>query len=241
MSNPQIATGNLARFDRVISQIWDGATRSTHLSADGLQIRKRIADAAKMYDWHTVFDILHGRGDLVNSCRPDGRSRYAPLHQAAHGGAPVGVVKQLIAAGAWRGLREAKGERPLDIAKRRGHGHLLGVLEPPEKISLPPHVLEMLQDRFHEVIRSRAGTIVRKHRLRLPELEVLRELARPQLWFPVPFMRGGFWFNLEPNGREPKLISLSWSHDDEGSERRHEITTSGTLEQAFPPDSRDVA
>jgi hypothetical protein len=225
----------------VTNQIWDGTTRSTHLSAEGVQVRQRLANVAKNYDWHAVFDILHGHSELVNSARPDGRSRYAPLHQAAHGGAPVHVVKQLIAMGAWRGLREAKDERPIDIAKRRGHGHLLGVLEPPDKTNVPSPVLDIIQERFHAVIRGRSGTIVKRHRIRLPDLEVLRELERPQLWFPMPFMRGGFWFHLEPNGRETKLISLSWSRAVERSERRHEITANGTLEQTFPEESRDMA
>src|SRR4051812_4682526 len=151
-------------------QIWDGTTRSTHLSPEGLKPRRRLADAAKSYDWLAVMDVLHGRPDLVNSSRPDGRSRYAPLHQAAHGGATAGVVLELVNMGAWRGLREAKGERPVDIAKRRGHGHLLGVLEPPDRIELSGSVLGLIQTHFHTVIKQRCGTILKSHRIRLPEL-----------------------------------------------------------------------
>ncbi|GAA1636673.1 ankyrin repeat domain-containing protein [Actinoplanes couchii] len=188
-----------------------------------------------------MMDVLSGQPDLVNSARPDGQSRYAPLHQAAHGGATVGVVRELIMKGAWRGLREAKGERPIDIAKRRGHDHLLGTLEPPDKLGLNEATLATIQQRFHAVIKSRVGTILQHHKIRLPELEVLRELDRPQLWFPVPYMNGGFWFNLETNSGSAKLVSLSWSRDVPDSERRHEITATNTLGQKFPSESRDMA
>ena len=52
--------------------------------------------------------------------RPGGHSRYTVLHQAAHGGAPVAVVEQLLALGAWRTIRTACGERPVDVAGAGG-------------------------------------------------------------------------------------------------------------------------
>lgn len=39
---------------------------------------------------------------------------------------------------------------------------------------------------------TRAGNLVAKERLRLPELDPLTELASPSCWFPVPGMYGGF-------------------------------------------------
>lgn len=53
-------------------------------------------------------------------------------------GAPVEVVTRLIELGAWRGLRNAAGERPVDIARRRGHRRLLDILEPPLRVRMPP-------------------------------------------------------------------------------------------------------
>jgi hypothetical protein len=47
-----------------------------------------------------------------SSTRPGGSSLYAPLHQAAHGGAPAEIVHRLIGAGAWRTLQNVRGERP---------------------------------------------------------------------------------------------------------------------------------
>jgi hypothetical protein len=62
------------------------------------------------------------------------------------------------------------------------------------------------------------------HELRLPELEVMLELERPELWFPVPGMYGGFHFRLERD----RLLASSWSRIVSGSEEHHEITESGT-------------
>jgi hypothetical protein len=36
----------------------------------------------------------------------------------------------LLQLGAWRTLRTAQGERPLEIAERQGHAHLRKLLEP---------------------------------------------------------------------------------------------------------------
>jgi len=71
--------------------------------------------------------------------------------------------------------------------------------------------------------------------LRLPELEVLLELDRPQMWFPVPGMYGGFSYWLESTGADAKLVSESWSRVVGGSGQRHEITSAGSrlVEEGF--------
>lgn len=51
--------------------------------------------------------------------------------------APPGIVDGLLKLGAWRTLRNTKNERPLDVARRRGHGDLVGVLEPVLRRELP--------------------------------------------------------------------------------------------------------
>ena len=85
--------------------------------------------------------MLDAEPQLVNSSRPGSDSWYAPLHQAAHGGAPDRIVMRLLELGAWRGLRNAADERPVDVAKRRNHTHLLRILEPPRHVDVPPEVL----------------------------------------------------------------------------------------------------
>ena len=77
-----------------------------------------------------TISVLAERQELINSSRSGGSSLYAPLHQAAHGGAPREIILKLIGLGAWRTLQNVRGERPVDIAERRGHAALLDVLTP---------------------------------------------------------------------------------------------------------------
>ena len=94
-------------------------------------VRQALADAAKMHAWPQVLTILKEHPELVNATRPGGTSLYTPLHQAAYGGAPVDVVQRLLALGASVTAQNAKGERPVDVAKRRSQLHLVELLEPP--------------------------------------------------------------------------------------------------------------
>jgi len=182
-----------------------------------------------------VFELLSEHEELVNTTRPGGASLYTPLHQAAHGGAPVEVALRLIGMLAWRTLQNVRGERPVDVAERQGHRHLLGVLAPEYKHHVPLGVLLKVQAHFHAVIRGRSERFVQEHGLRLPELEPLLELDRPHMWFPVPGMYGGFSYRLEVGGVEAKLVSESWCRVVDGSGQRHEITSAGSqlVEEGF--------
>ena len=204
---------------------WDGVTKAEMLSELAVQVRNSLADAAKTYDWPRVLKLLSQHPQLINTTRLDGLSRYAPLHQVAHGGAPVEIAERMIKMLAWRTLRNSRGERPVDVALRRGNQHLLEVLDPVFKHHVPVEVLLKIQSHFHAVIRKRIDEPLSDHRLRLPELEVMLESERPQLWFPVPGMYGGFKFWLETTGTEAKLVSESWCRVVEGSGERHEITS----------------
>ncbi len=190
--------------------VWDGITRAETLGEAAANTRSALADAAKGCNWPRMLELVSEHSELVNSWRPGGRSRNAPLHQAAYAGAPVEVVQRLIEMGAWRTLQNARGERPVDVAERKGHNHLLEVLAPVYRHRVPIGVLLKIQFHFHEVIRARAERLVQEHALRLPELEPLLELARPQVWFAVPGMYGGFSYRLESAGLEAKLVSESW-------------------------------
>lgn len=215
--------------------IWDGVVRSDSLHREALQIRRALADAARSYDWPRVLEPLSRDRDLVNVTRPGGSSLFSPLHQAAHGDAPIEVVQELIRLGAWRTLRTARGERPVDLAKRLGHHHLLEVLTPELKHDVPLAVLQRIQAHFHEVIRGRIDRPLPNHGLRLPELEPLLELERPEMWFPVPGMYGGFSYRLDCAGAEARLVSESWCRVVGGSGQRHEITPTGSrlVEEGF--------
>jgi hypothetical protein len=171
--------------------------------------RQALANAGRAYDWSQVFAILSEHPEFVNATRPGGRSLYAPLHQAAHGSASIEVVQRLLDLGAWRTLQNARGERPVDVARRMSRRHLLSILEPEYKRHVPLGILLKIQRHFHGVIRERAARLIEAHALRLPELEPLLELERPKIWFPIPGMAGGFSYWLEEVGVGAKLIMES--------------------------------
>lgn len=208
--------------------IWDGITRAETLHEEAVQTRHALADAAKTYDWPAMFALLDANTKLVNTTRPDGQSLYAPLHQVAHGGAAAEIAERLIGMLAWRTLQNARGERPVDVAERMNHHHLLGVLAPQHRHRVPPGVLLKIQAHFHAVILGRAEREVQKHNLRLPELEPMLELERPKVWFAVPGMYGGFSYWLEFAGTEAKLVAESWCRVVDGSGQRHEVTCEGS-------------
>ena len=205
--------------------VWDGIVHSAVLHEAEANVRHALSDASRDYDWNGVLKVLGEHQGLVNTTRLDGTSLYTPLHQAAHGGASVEVVSKLLELGAWRTLQNARGERPLDVAKKLGHSHLLGVLTPDMKRRVPAGVLLKMQNHFHEVILGRAEDQVREHGLRLPELEPLLEYEQIQIWFPVPGMYGGFSYHLKIDGIEAILVAESWCRVVGGSGQRHEITS----------------
>lgn len=204
---------------------WDGVTKSDVLRSNEVVIRHALADAAKRYDWKATLKILDDRPDLINVTRPNGKSLYTPLHQSAYGNAPVEVVQKMLDIGAWRTLQNANAQRAVDIAKKNGYRGLVDLLEVVYKIHIPDVVLQKIQANFHEVILGRAGDLVQKFGLRLPELEPLLELEQPQMWFPIPGMYGGFSYWLDVEGENVKLISESWCRVVGGSGQRHEINS----------------
>jgi len=175
-----------------------------------------------------VLAVVGDHKELINTTRPGGTSLYAPLHQAAHGGAPPELVVKLIGLGAWRTLQNGCGERAVDVAEKRGHTHLLGILAPELKRRVPIGVLLRMQSYFHAVIRGRAEKQVEECGLRLPELEPLLEFRELQVWFPVPGRAGGFSYRLDADGVEAKLVTESWWRMAEGFGQRHEITSAGS-------------
>lgn len=209
--------------------VWDGVTRAETLNPQAATARHRLADAAKAYDWNTVLALLEQDTQLINTTRPGGQSRYTVLHQAAHGGASADVIEQLLRLGAWRTLRCAQGERPLDIAVRLGHEQLRELLTPVLQREVTLESLQLIQQHFHAVIRERASQYVQEHALRLPELAPLLEMTVPKLWFAVPGMYGGFHFWLDQIAGDMVLIAESWCRVVGGSGQRHLISPYGSL------------
>ena len=145
--------------------VWDGTTQAETLYFLAATAHSALADAAKTYNWPRVFELISEHREFVNSCRPGGKSLFAPLHQGAHAGAVVEVVHRLIELGAWRTLQNARGERPVDVAERQGHHHLREVLKPVLKHRVPHGVLLRIQSHFHDVIRGRIGRALPDHGL----------------------------------------------------------------------------
>src|SRR5687767_13762213 len=100
---------------------WDGLTMPGTLTEEAARCRSELADAARLYNWARVVDLLSEHPELVNCHRLGGTSLFAPLHHAAHGGATLAVIRKLLELGAWRTLQNARGERPVDVAERMGH------------------------------------------------------------------------------------------------------------------------
>lgn len=208
---------------------WDGIAQASEglLSPDLIQARHALADAAKRYDWRAVVELLEESPELVNTTRPGGASLFAPLHQAAYGNAPNQVIKDLVARGAWRTLENARGERPVDVAVRRGHNEAAAELEPRLVRVVPHGVLMKVQQHFHVVIRSEVAKLVDRHTLRLPELQPLLEVDRDKrFFFQVPGMYGGFFYRLAEEGVSAKLVVIASSRM--GGSQTYEVTSEGS-------------
>ncbi len=217
-----------------LSIAWDGITGADVLDDAQLASRHALADAARDGAWATLLERIAQQPALVNATRPGGTSLYAPLHQAAYGGAPEEVVTELLRLGAWRMLRDARRERAIDIAARRGHRHLVALLTPQPRRFVPDGTLRAIQRHFHDMIGGRIAHL-RVDALRFPELEPLLEFDAQagRMWFAVPGMYGGFDYALRTDGDAAVLVSESWSRVVGGSGQRHEITAHGcTLVEA---------
>ena len=215
--------------------LWDGVTVADQYQDWVQAARNGIADAAKSSDWPRLFQILSEHRGYVNSPRLGASSLFAPLHHAAYNDAPQEVIQQLIGLGAWRTLQNARGERPVDVAERRGFPHLIEVLSPNLKHHVPAGVLLKIQAHFHAVIHERIDEGLPRHALRLPELEPLLELDKPKMWFAVPGMYGGFSYWLSRTGADAILTAESWCRIDDGSFQRHRISSLGSrlVKQGF--------
>lgn len=132
------------------------------------------------------------------------------------------MVQQLIDLGAWRTLRTAKGDTALDIARDKGHRHLVEILTP----KIPPRddlaVIDWLDLQLAELVESRIRPQL-EIELHHPACSVLTEFPGRRLWYPVQGMYGGFSIQL----RENHLLVKSWSRIVGGSGEAHVITQEG--------------
>lgn len=204
---------------------WPGLLDPRVMNENIVEATHRVADAAKAGDWDAVIALLDSDGMAdVNRWRFGGTSWFTPLHQAAWLGAPVEVAEHLLRLGAWRALRTADGARAVDIARTRGHHHLLEVLAVPEPAERDQqkyaawdrHLAALIAERTRDLdpVRSRPVPT---------ELIALEQLE--SLWYPYPGMYGGFDISLH-RGR---VFVSSWSRVVGGSGQAHVITEGGCV------------
>lgn len=199
---------------------WPGVSDPSVLKPTFVEASHRLADAARDGRWDGVLALLASVPHLgPNRWRVGGTSWFAPLHQAAWLGAPVEVVEQLVALGAWRSLRDADDRRPVDLARERGHDHLLDALATPTPTPV--------ERRRHAAWDAHLETLVAERTAGLPPVahrrvatEVVQAEHLDDLWFAYPGMYGGFSVSLF-RGR---LHVESWSRVAGGSGQAHVIT-----------------
>lgn len=215
---------------------WIGSNDPSTFQQPYVDAAHAVADAAREYQWVRLLDLLKRDPQRINAGRLSSTSGYAPLHQAAHGGAPTEVVQALLELGALRTLRTTAGERAVEIARQRGHYHLLEVLTPKPSLDVAADKLTAVEAGVHQVIRDREDIrhLLNGADLRLPPLELLTETPGNDLWFPVPGMYGGFHLRLGQVADEPICIVDSWIRVVGGSEERRLVSTGGVQKLSIP-------
>lgn len=163
---------------------WPGVINAGSLKKEHVDNINYLADAAKVGHWEKVFRILDADDGLsANQWRIGGDSWFTPLHQAAWLGALTGIVDELIRRGAWRSLRAAEGERPIDIALRRNHQHLGDVLAVRELSDGEVRKFAAWDKHLSELIRERTEPLetlkIRPVPTEIIELEPSRRRFRP--------------------------------------------------------------
>jgi len=100
----------------------------------------------------------------------------------------------------------------------------------------PEDTLLKIEHYFHQLMRERAGDLIARQQLELPQLTAtLLTDQYPDDWFPIPGMYGGFSYHLKVLENEMVLITESWCRVVGGSGQRHKITAQGIelLEEGF--------
>lgn len=185
--------------------LWPGVMDRSLLGNRQAQASLYLADAAKRGKWRHVVRELD-RGDHVvdvKAWRPGGKTWLTVLHQAGWHGAPPDVASWLIERGALRAQPDAAGRTAYDIAVEHNRpAELLDVLKPPAAVldrdritALNAQLATVIDDLIQQLFRD----VDLRKMFRYPPVEALHELPGKQLWFPVPYLWGGFRVGLVDN------------------------------------------
>lgn len=191
---------------------WDGVLLPRDLyTAAAVKARDALTDAAKAGDWRrTLSQVRNDYTVGVNTWRIGGESLFTPLHHAAYLGAPKETVAELLALGGVRSLPTAHGELPVDLAKRRGHDHLVPLLDPFYKPGTPiGDNLERLNANLNELLSIMTAEFRGEHPLRTFDVRMICEEGGPtEATCTAPGMSGSirigtFWgrAHVEYNSR----------------------------------------
>ena len=202
---------------------WDGLLSSKNLKPCFAANRILFSLAAENNEWEKLIYIHQNFHVSINAWKLDDSSFNTPLHLAVARQAPIEVIRELVRLGAWRSLINAAGERPCDIAARQNNHVLAEELKPVFIYPTDDEEIQQIQKRIHGIILDRGGYWLEGLPLRLPEISVMLEKPKSELWFAIYGMYGGFSLKFEYE-KELLLVSSSWSRVVEGSGRRHYVT-----------------
>lgn len=181
---------------------WDGILLPRdQYSPAAVKARDALTDAAKSGDWRrTLSQVRNDYTVGVNTWRIGGESLFTPLHHAAYLGAPKETVSELLTLGGVRSLPTAHGELPIDLAKRRGHDHLVQLLDPFYRPGTPiGDDLSKINDNLNELLSVLTADFRGEHKLRPFDIRLIQEEGGPvEASFTAPGMYGSvrigfFW------------------------------------------------
>ena len=208
--------------------VWPGAMDRSLMSKRQFAAGRYLADMAKRGRWRRVRRELEPAGRLVDvkQWRPGGTTWLTVLHQAGWNGASADVVSWLIGVGALRSQTDALGRTAHDVAAQHNQPeNLLELLAPPPS-PLTPAQIDALDTNLTTVIDALIGQLFRGEDLRrlfrYPPVGILHEAPGQQLWFPVPYLWGGFRVALRSDH-----VELLGGYREQGPAGEVAVTTAG--------------
>jgi hypothetical protein len=217
-------------------RFWHGYTREPPCGF--LPWVRESWDRAKAGDWQKALALL-ADDSFVNQPCPFDDAHGALLHLAAAQG-KLDVVDTLLLKGAWRSQQDARGNRPIEVARKHDQKQLYDRLKPQFVRDVPFAVLLEMQHYFHRAIRGwRGGPNPQYAEMMLPQLQPMLEVERIEFRFDIAHWCGGFNYELVSEGDEARLDVFGASRTIGGSGGRVEITRHGVkhirLEGPHPP------
>ncbi len=207
---------------------WDGVTQSSTLRERLVMLTGEVFAEIHHKNWQQALAKMAENYVKANQIELDNKSSNSIIHYAAFDGVSLAIMQELINKGASRMIKNAGDKTAYDIAKEKNHQHLYDILTPQLIYDVPSEKLKSIENQFHQLIRAKAGQLIEKHRLRLPQLGLLLEQDHPYVSFLIPEYYGGYKYRLVSNDNQVSLISQVSSRMSDGSAQIHIITPDET-------------